>query len=261
MMGFVGLLAALTVCAVGRPWRVFDRRVFDAGLVASDVAARDVVTIRMATVGDPGNPSLGVVQTFGGPKGQFVDPPKNTGIYKTCGDAPAAPPPCLKVGGVDYEYGIGEFEVTVSEYVAFLNTVDSRGKNLHELYIDNMSPKVWPQYGSISYSSGASRGEHYSVAYPEWADKPFNFGNFRRAARFVNSLNNGKVLSQKQESSRGFKYVSYKVRLSPRTERGMYELRDPATERTESTGFVLASNDEWVKAAYYDPKGGGTESY
>ena len=37
------------------------------------------VTIRMATVGDPGNPSVGVVQTFGGPNGQFVDPPKNTG--------------------------------------------------------------------------------------------------------------------------------------------------------------------------------------
>ena len=58
------------------------------------------VTIRMATVGDPGNPSVGVVQTFGGPTGQFVDPPKDTGIYKTCSDAPAAPPPCVTAGAV-----------------------------------------------------------------------------------------------------------------------------------------------------------------
>src|SRR5437879_3097578 len=101
---------------------------------ASVVAKRGVVTVPMAMVGDPGNPSVGVVQTFGGPKGQFVDPPKNTGIYKNCSDAPAAPPPCLTVGGVSYTYGIGEFEITVSQYVTFLNTADPRGKNLHDLY-------------------------------------------------------------------------------------------------------------------------------
>ena len=66
-----------------------------------------VVTIQMAMVGDPGNPSVGVIQTFGGPKGDFVDPPKNTGIYKNCSDAPKAPPPCQTVGGVGYTYGIG----------------------------------------------------------------------------------------------------------------------------------------------------------
>src|SRR6266550_606282 len=154
----------------------------------SVVTEGGVVTIPMAIVGHPGNPSVGVVQTFGGPKGKFVDPPKNTGIYKTCSDAPAAPPPCLTVGGVKYTYGIGEYETTVSQYVTFLNTADPDGKNLHQLYLDNMSPTVWPQYGSIRYSSGAAPGEHYSVAYPEWGDKPLNFGNFRRGARFANSL-------------------------------------------------------------------------
>jgi hypothetical protein len=104
-------------------------------------------------------------------------------------------------------------------------------------------------------------GQHYSVAYPEWADKPFNFANFSRAARFANSLTNGKVLSHTQSTSRGFKYVTYKVRLSPVTERGMYDLSNPATTRAKSTGFVVPSNNEWVKAAYYDPKGGGTDSY
>ncbi len=87
-----------------------------ASPVAS-VAKGGVVTITMAIVGDPGNPSVGVVQTFGGPTGQFVDPPENkgsTGIYKSCSDAPKAPPPCLTVGGVSYTYGIGEFDVTVS---------------------------------------------------------------------------------------------------------------------------------------------------
>jgi len=87
------------------------------GSAASVVARGGVVTIPMAIVGDPGNPSVGVIQTFGGPTGQFVDPPENkgsTGIYKNCSDAPKAPPPCLTVGGVGYTYGIGEFDVTVS---------------------------------------------------------------------------------------------------------------------------------------------------
>ncbi len=228
---------------------------------SSTSAKRGVVTIKMAIVGDPGNPSVGVIQTFGGPKGQFVDPPKGTGIYKSCADAPAAPPPCLTVGGVSYTYGIAELETTVSQYVTFLNTADPAGKNVHELYIDHMSPTVWPQYGSIRYTSGADAGRHYSVAYPEWADKPLNFGNFRRGARFVNSLTNGKILSQTQSTSDGFKYVTYTVRLSPKTEQGMYEMKKESPTRTKSSGFVLPSNNEWVKAAYYDPKGGGTDSY
>ncbi len=229
--------------------------------LGANIGKRGVVTIRMAMVGDPGNPSVGVVQTFGGPKGKFVDPPKGTGIYKTCADAPKAPPPCLTVGKVNYTFGIGEFETTVSQYVTFLNTVDPRGKNLHQLYIDHMSPTVWPQYGSVGYSSSAPTSQHYSVAYPEWAQKPFNFATFRRAARFVNSLSNGQVLSKTASSSGGFKYVTYKVRLSPETEKGMYDMSSETTPRSNSSGFVLPSNNEWVKAAYYDPKGGGTDSY
>ena len=220
-----------------------------------------VVTFTMAQVADPGNPSVGVIQTFGGPKGNFVDLPKGTGIYKSCSDAPKAPPPCLTVGSVNYTYGIGELETTVSQYVVFLNTVDPRGRNAHQLYFDEMSPTNWPQYGSISFNASASDGQHYTVAYPEWANKPFAFGDFSRASRFVNSMDNGKVLSKTSSQSHGFSYTTYTVRLSPQTEKGMYDVNNPVTKRSESSGFVIPSNDEWVKAAYYDPKGGGTHSY
>jgi hypothetical protein len=92
------------------------------------------------------------------------------------------------------------------------------------------------------------------VAYPEWADKPFNFGNFRRGARFANSLTNGTVLSTKKSSSGGFDYVTYAVRLSPKTEQGMYDMSLESPTRTGSSGFVLPSNDEWVKAALRRPQ-------
>ena len=232
---------------------------------SSTSVKRGVVTITTAAVGDPGNPSVGVWQVFKtvGASGAGVTlPPNNsTGIYKSCKDAPASAPSCLTVGGVGYTYGIGEFEVTVSQYVTFLNTVDPEGKNLRQLYEDHMNPVVWPKYGSIGYSSNAANGAHYSVAYPEWAQKPFNFGDFRRGAEFVNSLFNGKILSKTSSTSGAFKYTTYTVQLSPKTEKGMYDMKSETPTRTASSGFVLPSNNEWVKAAYFDPKHGGTDSY
>ncbi len=263
-LALVGLLAAISVGAtaclgIGKS----SSKTTSTGSSVLPTAKRGVVTIQTATVGDPGNPSVGVWQVFKtvGTKGAGVTLPPGTGIYKNCAAAPSSAPSCLTVGGVKDTYGIGEFEITVSQYVTFLNTVDPDGKNLRQLYLDNMNPTVWPKYGSIGYSSGAAFGQHYSVAYPEWAQKPFNFGDFRRGAEFVNSLFNGTVLSKTSSSSGGFKYVTYKVRLSPKTERGMYDMTTETPTRTESTGFVLPSNDEWVKAAYYDPKHGGTNSY
>lgn len=221
---------------------------------------RGIVEVRMVTVGDPGNSSVGVVSVFGG-QNQFVAPPANGGIYPNCGEAPPGPPECLTVGGVAYQYDIGELEITVDQYVTFLNTVDPTGQNPHQLYLDYMNPQVWPKYGSIALSTDAARGRHYSVAYPEWADKPFGFADFLRSARFANSLTNGDILSQGTSTSDGFQITTYEVRLSPETEHGMYDMSTPDTTRSAQSGFVVPSNDEWTKAAYYDPKGGGTLGY
>ena len=51
------------------------------------------------------------------------------------------------------------------------------------------------------------------------------------------------------------------MRLSADTERGQYDLARPEPTRGRGAGFVLPSQDEWIKAAYYDPNGGGTYSY
>ncbi len=220
----------------------------------------DVVTIAMVTVGDPGNPSVGVVSTFGA-DGQFVQVPKGGGIYASCDDAPKTPQPCFTVGQVGYAYQIAETETTVGQYVTFLNVADPSGTNQRGLYTDGMNPQNWPKYGSVAYSASAADGQHYSVAYPEWTDKPFGFANFLRAARFANSLYNGTVLSTTTSTSDGFAITTYEVRLSEETESGMYDMSDPRTTRKADSGFEIPSNDEWLKAAYYDPKGGGTHSY
>jgi hypothetical protein len=220
-------------------------------LPAAASAKRADVTFRTVSVGDPGNSPVAVVP--------FTD-----AIYASCADAPPGSDDCLEVGGVDYEYEIGQLEVTVEQWVGFLNTVDAEGRNPYRLYRADQSSTRWPRYGQINRSSDAPDGEHYSVSHPEWADKPYGFATFLHAARFVNALFNGRLISQRVADENGLQVTRYRVRLSRQTERGMYNLasnRKTGATRSSETGFVIPSQDEWIKSAYYDPAGGGTLSY
>jgi hypothetical protein len=219
-----------------------------------------VLTFKVAQVGKPDNPPVAIV-------------PFTPALYANCSDAPAEPTvpgtklpdPCQEVGNVPYEYGIGEVEVTVEQYVAFLNTVDPFGRNQMDLYSPDESGAAWPRFGEIDYSSLSGAGAHYSAAAPEWNDKPYGFADFLRSARFDNAVANGKVLSTETSTTGSgneeFRYVTYKVRLSRRTGTGMYDMHKRAPVRTKATGFVIPSQNEWIKAAYYNRSGFGTNSY
>ncbi len=219
-----------------------------------------VLTFKVAKVGQPSNHSVAIV-------------PFTPALYANCAEAPAEPTveptnlpdPCQEVGGVGYEYGIGEVEVTVEQYVAFLNTVDPFGRNQMDLYSPDESGAAWPRFGEIDYSALSRAGQHYTAAAPEWNDKPYGFADFLRSARFDNSVANGQVLS-KTESTVGsgsteYKYVTYKVRLSRKTGTGMYDMSKRAPRRTSATGFVIPSQNEWIKAAYWSRTSAGTFGY
>jgi formylglycine-generating enzyme required for sulfatase activity len=216
-----------------------------APAVGDAAAKRAKVTIKTVKVGAPGNPSVGIVP--------FTD-----AIYQSCASAPSA---CVTVGGVDYPYRIGQLEITNKQWVKFLNTVDPSGTSHHGLYDGTEASAGWPKYGSINRSSSAREGHHYSLAYADWADKPYAFANFIQAARFVNSLYNGRLLSKETSAKNGFDYVAYRVRLGRDSQKGMYNLNHLASKRSHKSGFVVPSQNEWIKAAYFDPSGGGTFSY
>jgi formylglycine-generating enzyme required for sulfatase activity len=223
---------------------------FAGSATASAAPAPSILTLKTVKVGAPGNPSVGIT-------------PFKDAIYRSCKEAPqeAHTPPCQMVGGVKYGYGIGQLEVTVAQWVAFLNTVDPAGRDKHNLYSPNESSIGWPKYGQIDFAASVGKGRHYAVASPEWADKPYGFANFLRSARFVNSLYNGRLLSKKASREGGFRYVTYRVRLSRVTERGMYDMTERAMTRSQKSGFVVPSQNEWIKAAYFDPSGEGKYSY
>ena len=173
---------------------------------------------------------------------------------------------CMGVGGVPYKYRIAEMELTVKQWADFLNTVDPKGRNKHRLWDAAQSSRAWPKYGSINRNKRAPKGQHYYVASPQWADKPYNVADFTRAARLANALDNGETLSQKTKrqktvTGKKLRLTTYKVRLSSKTEKGMYSMKDRKATRNSKRGFAVSSQDEWIKAAYFDPKGDGKYSY
>ena len=153
--------------------------------------------------------------------------PFTDAIYQSCSSGAAASPPCQIVGGGrPIRTGSARLEVTVEQYVAFLNTADPTGRDRHKLYSENESSIGLAQVRADQLRARADRGHHYSVAYPEWADKPYGFANFLRAARFANSAHQRTPDRRSDRRPGRATYVIYRVRLSRNSERGMYNLRN-----------------------------------
>jgi len=146
-------------------------------------------------------------------------------------------------GSVSYDYHIGTCEVTNSQYTAFLNA--TAATDTHSLYSTNMNSD--PSRGGIT-RAGSSGSYTYSVK-SGFSDKPVSYVSFWDAARFSNWLTTGG------------------------TETGVYNLNGTTfpinnTITRDATawangGVAVASENEWYKAAYYQPVGAGgdTDSY
>ena len=141
-------------------------------------------------------------------------------------------------GGVSYDYYVGTYEVTNSQYVSFLNATGST--NAHGVYNSNMGSS---EHGGIQ-QTGSSGSFTYNVK-SGFGDKPVNFVSFWDAARFTNYLTTG-------DTESGV-YV-----LTP-TEISNNAITRNATEWSAG-GVAVASEDEWYKAAYYQPVGAGGDA-
>jgi formylglycine-generating enzyme required for sulfatase activity len=144
-------------------------------------------------------------------------------------------------GAVAYAYQIGKYEVTNAQYGAFLNAVDPGGANANGVYNSSMGTNA---RGGITYTASAASGAKYTIR-TSMGDKPVNYVNWYDAARFTNWLGNGQG--------------------SGSTETGSYTLNGNTGIITKNVGATvyLPSEDEWYKAAYYDPTpgAGGGDNY
>ncbi|MHC4562529.1 MAG: SUMF1/EgtB/PvdO family nonheme iron enzyme [Planctomycetota bacterium] len=145
-------------------------------------------------------------------------------------------------GSVNYAYSIGKFEVTAGQYCEFLNAVATT--DTYGLY----STLMWERNSGCKIQRiGAPESYVYSVG-PDWADRPVNYMSWWNAARFCNWLTNGMPTGAQDLST---------------TEDGSYFLNgltsavglDSITRKLPSEGgqYYLPTDDEWYKAAYYNP--------
>lgn len=149
-------------------------------------------------------------------------------------------------GAVSYEYRIGKYEITTGQYTEFLNAVAKT--DTYGLY----NPSMWSDtYGGKIERNGLSGNYVYSVA-ADRANRPVVFVSFWDACRFTNWLQNGQPTGSQNPST---------------TERGAYALDGynanggGTIARNPGARWFIASEDEWYKAAYYDPSKAGGAGY
>ena len=145
-------------------------------------------------------------------------------------------------GAVTYPYRIARFEVTVAQYVDFLNAVADF--DTYGLYNTAMTSTA--QIAGVD-RSGLPGTYVYSVLGD--ATRPITFVNWFDAARFANWMSNGQPSGAQDNTT---------------TENGAYTLVAPFdhvgfTKNTinPNTGrpplWWIPSEDEWYKAAYHNP--------
>jgi formylglycine-generating enzyme required for sulfatase activity len=175
-----------------------------------------------------------------------VGNPRNTGELSGVGAGGYGPDRVC--GAVDYTYKIGKFEVTAGQYIQFLNAVAKT--DAYGLYNTNM----WTDatYGCRIQRNGSPGSYEYSVS-SDWANRPVTFVSFGDAARFANWLTNGKTAGLQDLLT---------------TEDGSYFLNGAmsnedlvAVDRKPNAKYVVPNEDEWYKAAYYDPDKSGGAGY
>jgi len=194
-----------------------------AALLFSMVSTAHAVTLDMVTVGSPGNAA------------------DTTGY-----------------GAVGYEYSIGKYEVTISQYSAFLNAVAAT--DTYGLYNANMGTNAnvagIARSGAPGSYQYAPTGPLGGVQIPQATagGRPITFVSWFNAARFANWMANGQPSGAQNGTT---------------TENGAYLISGTVSAPVRNTinpntglapTFHIPTEDEWYKAAYYSPTKGGAGS-
>ncbi len=174
------------------------------------------------------------------------------------GDANNAADPKTGYGAVPYEFSIGKYLVTIGQYVAFLNATATvtADQAIIDLWNEDMeSPASYVSGGFVRRTGSGTDKDPY--VYSEMVDPSLGNDSERRAmpniawfsaARFANWIHNG--------ATKGAD-----------TETGAYTLNHATSGvflRNPGARWWVPSEDEWYKAAYFDPTlaaGGGYWEY
>ena len=168
------------------------------------------------------------------------------GAFSTVGHAGNAADTATGHGSVGYEFRIGKYEVTNSQYSVFLNAV-ATASDPFSLYHDDMGADDW---GGIVRSG--SLGGYVYTAKTGRERFPVTYVSFIDAVRYANWLHNGAVPGGDTEDGAYTLLGGTEIPSNART-----------VVRNSDARFWIPSEDEWYKAAYHQPEsqGGDTDDY
>jgi formylglycine-generating enzyme required for sulfatase activity len=179
--------------------------------------------------------------------GEVIPACDGIGIPMVLVDDPGNSADTSGFGSVASLYRLGLHEVTNREWVGLLNSVAVAADD-NGLYNEDMNDS---DRGGII--QGGTPGSLVYWVKQSFGDKPVNFVSWLDAARYCNWLHNGMPTGGQDSST---------------TEDGVYDLSQPLDQISRKSGarFFIPAEDEWYKAAYYDPfdpgaDGGGTIDY
>lgn len=146
-------------------------------------------------------------------------------------------------GRVDSNYGIGKYEITISQYTAFLNAVAA--SDPYRLY--NPTLMTNPINGGITRSG--SDGSYVYTPIAGTDQLPITGVSWFDAARFVNWLDNGQPsgASSEQTTEDGTYTLNGAIN-------GLSSSRNSINPNTNtSPQYAIPTENEWYKAAFYNP--------
>jgi len=154
-------------------------------------------------------------------------------------------------GAVSYSYQISAYDVTGSQYTAFLNAVGST--DTYQLYNAYYMGTDLSGSGYSQISQSGTSGSFTYAVMNSTGNRPISYVSWFDCARFSNWMSNGQPRGAQNGTT---------------TENGAYNVNGATSGNTmaanatnPNTGlaptFRMPLENEWYKAAYYSPNYGG----
>lgn len=149
------------------------------------------------------------------------------------------------VGAVQYGFSIAQHELTNAEYVDFLNAkaVSTFGADTLGLFNPFMTSNL--RGGITRTGAGTLASPYVYQTKANMGNKPVNFVSWFDAVRYVNWVNNGKAASDTETGS----YTLLGGTAIPSNANSI--------TRNANARIVIPTENEWYKAAYYEPGASG----
>jgi formylglycine-generating enzyme len=149
-------------------------------------------------------------------------------------------------GSVTHDYRMGKYDVTIGQYVEFLNSVAAN--DTYGLYNSSMTTDL--NIAGIAQSGAPGNYTYSAIGSP---NKPVTYVSWGDASRFVNWLHNGQPTGAEDAGT---------------TETGAYTLNGAVSDaallaigRNAGARWFLPTESEWYKAAYYRGFAGDYNEY